>query len=714
MKNKLFLALMLIISLIIYQNSYSQGFHSVFTANGNAVWAVGNNGTVFYSANGGNTWASYLIGSVKHKSVHAVNQCVWIVGESGGLQVSINGGSSWTPYTISSSNLNSVYFIDESTGWAVGNSGSIFKSTNGGINWESQPSPVSENLNSIKMISATNGAACGDNGSILLYNGSVWTQSALPTNNNFLSIDKKSSTIIATASDGFIVKSTNNGLSWVIIDYKMISKSEVYSVFMFDENSFYTCGGGGFIRKSVDGGSTFIFQENPMMANLVDIYFYNNNTGWAVSSLNNAIIRTTNGGTSWELPAGTTVNYSWSLKQFGTGNIGHGFCPHPFNKNTIFIAMGNKVYRSLNKGDTWQEVATISPGYRAHTFFISKLDSNLWIASMDESSGRVVRSTNYGQTWTVTWGPGVLTNYGMPMMDDWTEPNRVYLNPDYSRLFKSTDYGLTWNPVGTKVFRSPDNITVAYNNPDVIFSGDGVTGSGVGELFKTTNGGLNWSLVHTVSGSEIPFTVVSSLDSNLSYHTCWSSGGVWKSSDLWNTFTQVATTGGAWAADISKDDPTAFAYGVYGSAVYVSTNSGINYVQVNVGSSPEAGMYFHDRGTLLSQKGNGVYKFNVNYTVITSANLITTNIPEAFSISQNYPNPFNPVTKFLVNIPSASHTKIIVYDVLGNEVERLIDQMMTAGTHEVTFDGKHHSSGIYFYKIFNEKFTQSRKMILLK
>ena len=333
---------------------------------------------------------------------------------------------------------------------------------------------------------------------------------------------------------------------------------------------------------------------------------------------------------------------------------------------------------------------------------------------MDEASGRVVRSTNYGVSWITVWGPGALTSYGMPMMADQNTPNQVYLNPDNSALFKSTNWGLNWSQVGTKIFRSPDNITVAWENPDVIYSGDGVTGSGVAELFKTTNGGLNWSLVHTVSGSEIPFTVTSSLDPNVSYHTCWSSGGIWKSTDMWSTFTQVAGTSNAWAADIAKDDPTAVAYGVYGSGVYISTNSGSNFISTSVGSSPEAGMLFYDKGTVLSQKGGGVYKLNITYDVPTAAEHYSEYVPQKFELFQNFPNPFNPSTTVKFFLPVSGVATLTLYDIEGREIKTVFNGYFKSGHSSVTLNGKDLASGVYFYKLISGDFAQTKRMVLLK
>ena len=85
-----------------------------------------------------------------------------------------------------------------------------------------------------------------------------------------------------------------------------------------------------------------------------------------------------------------------------------------------------------------------------------------------------------------------------------------------------------------------------------------------------------------------------------------------------------------------------------------------------------------------------------------------------FSLFQNYPNPFNPSTKIKFSVPQLSNVVIKVYDSLGNEVETLVDEEKPAGNYEVEFDGKNLTSGIYFYKLILGRFTQTKKMILLR
>ncbi|WP_257201874.1 hypothetical protein [Bradyrhizobium sp. WBOS04] len=118
-----------------------------------------------------------------------------------------------------------------------------------------------------------------------------------------------------------------------------------------------------------------------MLANLVDIFYYNSNLGFAVSSLNDAIIKTSNAGQSWELPSGTTVAMNWISKSPSGSGIGNNLCMHPKDRNSAFVVYGNRVYVSRDRSETWTQIATVGVGSRAHSFYVSPVDTNVWLAA---------------------------------------------------------------------------------------------------------------------------------------------------------------------------------------------------------------------------------------------------------------------------------------------------------------------------------------------
>ena len=89
-------------------------------------------------------------------------------------------------------------------------------------------------------------------------------------------------------------------------------------------------------------------------------------------------------------------------------------------------------------------------------------------------------------------------------------------------------------------------------------------------------------------------------------------------------------------------------------------------------------------------------------------------LPQRFALEQNYPNPFNPATKIRYDVPNQSHVRIAIYDVLGRQVQMLVNEELNAGTHTVEFDATRLASGVYIYRMEAGSFVQTRKMMLVK
>ncbi len=94
-------------------------------------------------------------------------------------------------------------------------------------------------------------------------------------------------------------------------------------------------------------------------------------------------------------------------------------------------------------------------------------------------------------------------------------------------------------------------------------------------------------------------------------------------------------------------------------------------------------------------------------------------VPREYSLQQNYPNPFNPTTTIAFSLPQNSMVSLKIYDILGNEIRILIDEVQPAGTHSIVWEGKDDrglqvASGIYFCRFKSEGFTETKRMILIR
>lgn len=90
-------------------------------------------------------------------------------------------------------------------------------------------------------------------------------------------------------------------------------------------------------------------------------------------------------------------------------------------------------------------------------------------------------------------------------------------------------------------------------------------------------------------------------------------------------------------------------------------------------------------------------------------------VPTEYTLKQNYPNPFNPSTTIEFSLPATENISLIVYNSLGQEVERLVNQQrMAAGTYRLTWTAENLPGGAYFYRLITGDRVQSRKMMLMK
>lgn len=89
-------------------------------------------------------------------------------------------------------------------------------------------------------------------------------------------------------------------------------------------------------------------------------------------------------------------------------------------------------------------------------------------------------------------------------------------------------------------------------------------------------------------------------------------------------------------------------------------------------------------------------------------------IPTAFALKQNYPNPFNPGTTIIYDLPRSSNVTLAVFDLLGREVSVVVNEVVNAGYHEVSFDASSLASGVYMYRLHAGDFVSTKKMLILR
>ncbi|MBN8568886.1 MAG: T9SS type A sorting domain-containing protein [Ignavibacteria bacterium] len=725
--------LKIVISLFILAlfncNAFSQGLNAIVAPDESNIVAVGDNGKILRSSNGGNTWSRTTNGSVNYKSAAFIGNDVWVGGSDGKVYKTTKVNTGLVGYLTGSVNsVNGVDFVTSTVGYACGDGGTVYRTSDGGLTWTLKNTGLPNvKFNCVSFRDAAVGVIGGNNGTayVTTNSGDSWTAFTTGTTRNILAAHYYPTIIYFVGEWGTILTTTG---SPTLTSVKSRTRTDVRAISGISSSEVHLAGGGGFIRNNKNSSTEFLnFEINPMMANLVGIAFTDANTGFAISSLNDAIIKTTNGGVNWNLTAGATMQISWVSKLTGSGGIGNNLTFHPTNRDMLYVVYGKTMYRSYNKGETWSSFGTVGATSgtvtAAHSFYMSPLDTNILMCAIEGSpTDKVVRSTNYGATWTT-----ILTinfsNYGMPLEMDQNDPNLWYYAPDGGGFWKSTNNGANFTEIsGAYPFRSPCDIVVEWEDSRNIMIADGVTSaSQPAEIFRSTNGGVNWTKVHTNSGgsglSEIPSMCNSAFDPKLGYATNWSGSNRYKTTNSGvNWFAIQSTPWSGWNSDISREDPTVVLTGNYGTGSSLSTDAGTSWTVYTMPSGGcGAGMIVPGREYLVSMQCSGLLKMNITYNVITNINEQTLpGLPTKYDLAQNYPNPFNPSTEIRYDILNTGFVSMKVYDQAGKEVYTLVNGMKNAGTYSVKFDASSLSSGVYYYTLETAGNTFTKKMILVK
>ena len=115
-----------------------------------------------------------------------------------------------------------------------------------------------------------------------------------------------------------------------------------------------------------------------------------------------------------------------------------------------------------------------------------------------------------------------------------------------------------------------------------------------------------------------------------------------------------------------------------------------------------------DTGTLLN------WTLNIKYSTPIAVKNENNQLPDKFVLYQNYPNPFNPVTVIKYSVPKAAYVSLIIYDVLGREIKTLVNQYQQAGTYSFNWDASSNASGVYFYRLSADGYSETKKMVIIK
>ncbi|MGD0339767.1 MAG: T9SS type A sorting domain-containing protein [Bacteroidota bacterium] len=445
-----------------------------------------------------------------------------------------------------------------------------------------------------------------------------------------------------------------------------------------------------------------------------------------------------------------------SRAMFGTG-YGIWAC------NDIYASTPTWFFRDENVEET-QTFQIVTPpytnllsamgdvdGFRHDSLDVSPPDkyspakwSTTSIAFAENAPEKVVKTYNspswvsvdhgaYSLDGTITWHdfdtwPAGTSDGGVWSIALSADGSTIVWSPIGSVMSYSTDDGSTWTACGGGVpLISPVADRV---NTEKFYAYDGINGqlwisSDGGKTFQRGVGNLpdvpSWlpqdGNISAVPGHEEDLWI------------CCGQGGLYRTTNSGVTATKINAVTAAYRAGFGKalnagGYPSIYMFGTVKSALgfFRSDDIGASWTRIN-DDKHQYGKINQIMGDprvygrcYVTPVGRGILygePVDSTSTSVESKGVIS-NIPAEYGLFQNYPNPFNPSTVISYQLPVTGFVALKVYDVLGREVETLVNERQNAGSHSVTFNANNLPSGVYFYRMQAGSYSETKKLILLR
>lgn len=396
---------------------------------------------------------------------------------------------------------------------------------------------------------------------------------------------------------------------------------------------------------------------------------------------------------------------------------------------------------------------------------IAARNSTIFVVASD--SGKLYRSTDNGSNWSSIFELGVIDIDNSPSGDVFMVKDSIY-NSGPPQLFRSSNAGSSWIYLNVIEQLADSNITSGPHSVKISPMGTILCtiwwylprwAWGTGIAISTDNG-VSWQ-PHFLGGMIYDFKANSVITVGDIIETQGSSGREICLSDdggaQWTCWAWSNGGGGTYGPagllSLCSNGNILAGVSVYGSGIILSEDTCGTWTQVST-VVPSAGLslvsggaltgtdslgvfLFSDDGDSLGSRNDGLTNLNIHSLTIDNNNYVyagtdngvwrrplleitsveeeqTDEIPTEFWLSQNYPNPFNPQTSIQYAVSNRQFVSLKVYDILGNEIETLVNEEKPKGSYEVTWHAANLPSGVYFYQLKAGSYVETKKMILMK
>jgi hypothetical protein len=550
---------------------------------------------------------------------------------------------------------------------------------------------------------------------------------------------------------GWIAKTTNGGITWESVTNP--NENDKSAIWFINEN----VGLVGTYRNSLHPDRNIIYQTNNGGLNwfqtqytayfeydITAIRNSDNNTFFALPAFP-GVLKYINGVPEWSGVFGLSAfDYSpINSICFMNANTGMVLCPY------ISPSAGTSLAITMNNGANWTKIDYDNYQLRS---VVTSSDS-IYCLKVVSGNNKLMKSGTFGLSWSEK-------NFDIPVTDPLkldVKSNMMFaLNSDpddNKKLMKSTNYGLNWSYVTVP---SPTYVItgiVRYSDNEQLVT------SGKVKAFKFTNSTGAVAFIDSAEINNDGSYILRNIHTDSMYIGVYPNStpirdyvvSYYSQTTYWTQAELVRPVGRMRDVDIKvqrMENTTA------GKLI---NNNSVNGKVMNLNKTPgslkDAVLYASIGNTYVGcviTDNNGVYhiqslpagslKIRVDrfgytrdstyVTVTSTSNIDSINfylsrfltgireingtLPDNYILKQNYPNPFNPSTTIEFAIPKSGNVKLVVYDLLGREIKTALNEFRQAGNYAVDLRADGIASGIYFYKLTVNDFTEVKKMILIK
>jgi hypothetical protein len=316
-----------------------------------------------------------------------------------------------------------------------------------------------------------------------------------------------------------------------------------------------------------------------------------------------------------------------------------------------------------------------------------------------------MKSSNGGQNWTNV--PVSVFNSHSVESVACGRNGYVYVGCISGGVFRSTDNGVTF-PVN--VINTLTIVTLAVDrfNPDIIYAGASSGSPPNYGFYRSTDGGL------TFSSNLNPFNiwgVAEKLNGHLYTITTTSPYPFHKSTNgglNWSIQSTISSAKRGLCMDLSENF-----YASGNGGVFKSTDDGMSFSNFNFTYTSNQIISFQNK-ILVAASGTsngGVYIYTDSLVSIKETH---NTIPGKCALYQNYPNPFNPETILSYDLRFPANVVLEIYDIKGKSISVLVNKKQVAGKYEVLWNALNFPSGVYFYRLSADSYSETRKMAVVK